>query len=127
MNVHLDHAYKLGQQLAEFEKQADLLKAMARVGKHMDKAPVNRIAAEAEMLRRTGALLGTLHGGLGGLSGGYASTGLPGALIASALGGVSGNLIGRGLGTAMGTVSGGLRAAPGIRQLERVLSMPVIR
>ena len=127
MSIHLDHAYKLGGQLATFEKQADLFRAMARVGKHMDKAPINPIAAEAEILRRTGAVLGTIQGGLGGLAGGYLASGVPGALIASGVGGVGGNLIGRGLGTAAGTITGSLRAAPGIRHLERALSKPVLR
>lgn len=46
MNHHLDHAYKLGQQLAEFEKQASLARAASRLSSRSGSAArTARVAA----------------------------------------------------------------------------------
>ena len=130
MNSHLDHAYKLGQQLAEFEKQADLLDAMARVSKHMNKSPIQRAAVTAELARRLGAVSGTAYGAKKGLE--LASTlehtGGPLADLILGLGGATvGNLSGRLAGTASGALAGKLTALPGIRQAEKALTVPLLR
>tara|TARA_B100000700_G_scaffold327651_1_gene442870 strand:- start:2628 stop:3017 length:390 start_codon:yes stop_codon:yes gene_type:complete len=129
MNSHLDHAYRLGQQLAEFEKQADLLDAMARVGKFVDKSKINRMAASAELGRRLGATSGTLTG-LGLALQNAVNTPSMGAAEAAlrTLGSVAtGNIGGRMLGTAGGAIAALPSQVPGMHAVEKLLSKRIIR
>jgi hypothetical protein len=129
MNHHLDHAYKLGQELATFEKQADLLDAMARVGKFVDKSKLNRMAVSAELGRRLGATSGSLTGLGLALQNAIAHPEM-GALETAlrTLGSVAtGNIGGRMLGTAGGAIAALPSQVPGMHAVEKLLSKRIIR
>ena len=89
MNHHLDHAYKLGQQLAEFEKRASLLRLGAKT------APQ---AHTALMTARAGAFDRGTQGALLGL----ATPAFTGANVGSLE-----HLLNIGMGTGAGALLGG--------------------